>query len=302
MRPCHATWMLLTVGGLAACGDDDGGSHNTNQTAVQAMCERWAADRADLSEGTWDGDVGTCDPGEVTADGRANALRQVNLFRWMAGLPAVTEDAEHTAKNQQCALMMHANGTLSHSPDPSWTCYTAEGSEGAGSSNIATAPGVAAVDMYIGDMGNDTTLGHRRWILSNSLASVGLGSTNAYSCLWVLAGGGTATAPWTAWPPPGPFPIEAMTMGWASLDVTGWSIQSDGIALDAAVVTVRVSGSTQPVSVWTLEPGYGSSYALAFTPDGWSSAAGTTVSVEVSGIATPIAYDVSLVDCAAEGY
>ena len=84
-----------------------------------------------MSEGTWSGNIATCDPGDISADGRANALAQVNLYRWMAGLPTVVNDATLDGYAQECALMMHANGAWSHYPPTSWDCYTVDGATAA---------------------------------------------------------------------------------------------------------------------------------------------------------------------------
>ncbi len=264
-------------------------------TEAEILCARWNADRADLSEGTWTGSVASCTPGDVTGGGRDNALRQVNLYRWLADLPAVTTDPAANTATQACALMMHANGTLSHSPPTSWTCYTTLGADSAGSSNIASGPGVSAVDMYMSDWGNETTMGHRRWILSEGLGPIGLGSTSSYSCMQVIhwPSGGT----WTAWPAPGLFPIQAMDVSWVGIDESGWTLQSNTISLASASVTVTRSGTPLPVDVNVLLANYGSQYAISFIPVGWTSAAGQTYHVQVTGISSPISYDVQMIDC-----
>src|SRR6185503_16280440 len=107
---------------------------------AEAMCMHWLAERADLTEGTWTGNVAACDPGDIDAGARERTLRVLNLYRWLADLPAIGDDPTRNAKAQECALMMHANMTLSHTPPPDWTCFSADGSEAAGSSNIATGP------------------------------------------------------------------------------------------------------------------------------------------------------------------
>lgn len=291
-----------TDDGITDGTTDDGGSTGDtgpDPTEVEMMCERWTSDRADMSEGTWSGSVMACDPGDISADGRANALRLLNLYRWMVDLPEVSTDPMRDAMTQECALMMHANGTLSHSPPMGWACYSAGGASAAGSSNISSGPGVMSVDLYMVDPGNPTTLGHRRWILSNGLGPVGLGSTSGYSCMWVIGGGGGGGNPWTAWPPPGPFPVGAVNpLGFSSLDQTGWSIQSDGVDLSGAQVTITTDmGEPRPVDVTTLASGYGSSSAISMIPQGWSTEAGTTYHVQVQGVAMPIEYDVQVVDC-----
>ncbi len=325
-------WVLLcgVALGLAGCGNGDDDNDNDDGTsdadvdsdsdadadsdsdadadsdtdadadgdADATVCERWNDDRVDLSEGTWTGSVGTCDAGDVTGNGRANALKLINLYRWLADLPPVTNDAGRDAMGQECALMMHANGQLSHSPPSSWTCYTSDGASAAGSSNIASTPGVAGVDLYMVDPGNPTTIGHRRWILSNSLGPVGLGSTDSYSCAWVLGGSGSAGAQWTAWPSPGVFPFEAIApTGWSSVDETGWTLQSDSISLSGAQVAVTANSVDKPVQVTSLSSGYGSQYAIRFTPVGWTTQAGTTYHVAVTGVSPAITYDVEVVSC-----
>jgi uncharacterized protein YkwD len=264
------------------------------------MCERWNSDRAQLGEGSWSGAVVGCDAGTLSADGVENALRLVNLYRHIAGLPPVTEDPTRTAKAQACALMMHANGQLSHTPPMNWKCWTAGGSGAAGQSNISSTPGVLGVDLYMVDPGNDTTIGHRRWILSNSLGPIGLGSTSDNSCMLVIGGGGDAGKPWLAWPPPGPVPYQAMhvpTIGWTHVDQTGWTIQSDSIDLSGAGVSVTVDGVEQPVAVNVLGKNYGSAQAIRFVPQGWTVEPGKTYDVALSGVAQPIAYSVQIVDC-----
>lgn len=282
--------------------DDSSGSSSgdpPDPNDVEQMCSRWTADRSNMNEGNWSGSVAACDPGDISAEGRANALRLVNLHRWMVGLPEVTTDPARDSMAQACALMMHANGSLSHDPPMGWTCYSADGATGAGSSNISSGPGVMSVDLYMVDPGNATTLGHRRWILSNSAGPIGLGSTSGYSCMWVLGGSGVGSNEWTAWPSPGPFPFEAISpLGFASLDETGWSVQSDTIDLNGASVTITAGGEPRPVTVTNLAGGFGSSSAISMVPQGWTAQPDTTYHVLVEGIADgPIEYDVQIVDC-----
>jgi hypothetical protein len=287
---------------LVACplGSDKDSSDEDEVSATERICSRWNVDRADLSEGAWSGSVASCDPGDMDASGRENALRVTNLYRWLCDLPPVDHDPVRDAANQACALMMHANGTLSHYPDASWACYSAEGASSAGQSNIATTPAVNAVDLYMVDPGNPNTLGHRRWILSNSLGPIGFGSTSGYSCMHVLYGSGTASASWTAWPPPGVVPFEALTppTTWGySLDSTGWSVQSDEIDLSKAEALVSSAGADLPVRTTALDANYGSRWAISFIPQGWQAEAGRSYHIEIQGVTPPITYDVNVVDC-----
>jgi uncharacterized protein YkwD len=262
-----------------------------------SICARWNADRADIAEGTWSGSIDGCSAGDISASGRANALRLVNLYRFMAGLPPVTTDPEKDAKAQACALMMDANDQLSHDPPESWRCYSAPGAEAAGSSNISSGRGVGSVDLYMVDPGNPTTMGHRRWILSNGLGPIGLGSTSGSSCMWVFGGRGGGDRTWTAWPPPGDLPVQAVKPSFASIDETGWTVQSQSINLDGATVTVTAGGAARPVTKTVLQQNFGARYAISFIPQGWTTQAGTTYHVALTGISEPIEYDVRVVDC-----
>jgi hypothetical protein len=288
----------LTTGEPGTTGTADTGEPPPDAAALR--CERWKADRAQLGEGSWSGAVDACDPGTMSQDGRDNALRLVNLYRFIADLPPVTEDPVRTAKAQACALMMHANGQLNHTPPMNWKCWTADGSAAAGQSNISSTPGVLGVDLYMVDPGNDTTIGHRRWLLSNYLGPIGLGSTAVNSCLTVIGGNGNAGKPWLAWPPPGPVPYQALhvpTVPWSDVDQTGWTVQSDSIDLSAATVAVSVGGVDQPVAVNVLGKNYGSAFAIRFVPQGWTAEPGTTYDVALGNVAEPISYSVQIVDC-----
>lgn len=264
------------------------------------VCQRWNGDRADMNEGTWSGDAGACTKGDTGAPGRENARKLVNLYRALAGLPAVTEEPTWSGKAQACALMMHANGQLSHSPPMNWQCYAAEGAEAAGKSNISSTPGVVGIDLYMVDPGNPTTIGHRRWILSNSLGPIGLGSTSGYSCLWVIGGQGNAGKAWTAWPPAGIVPLEAIhvpEIPWSNVDETGWTIQSDSIDVSKAQITITEGGADRPIKLTPLLSGYGSQFAVSMIPQGWTTQAGKTYTVQVNGVPQPFSYDVQVVQC-----
>ncbi|MES1207198.1 MAG: CAP domain-containing protein [Pseudomonadota bacterium] len=284
------------TGGTGATGGTGGSSGGG--AGGGDVCARWKADRADMTEGAWTGAVASCSAGDMTAAARANVLRLVNLYRWLAALPPVDLDAALNVKDQACALMMRANNMLSHMPPGTWTCWTQSGADGAGSSNISTGQAVGSVDSYMIDNGNATTIGHRRWILSNSLGPIGVGGTDRSSCMWTLNGKGEVGKVWMAWPASGTIPLQAVLGARGqSLDTTGWTVQSDTINLAGAQVAVTVDGVAQPVTVTQLDPNYGSRYALRFNPTGWTTQAGKTYSVAVTGIATPISYTVQIVDC-----
>jgi uncharacterized protein YkwD len=292
-----------SAGGAGSGGAGVGGSASGDRSA-EATCARWKADTANLDEGTWSGSVDTCMAGDISADGRENALRFFNLIRWLADLPAVVTEDSRNQQAQACALMMTANKMLSHDPPMSWKCYSDLGHQGASTSNISGGPGVSSVLDYMVDTGNETTFGHRRIILSNELGPIGLGSAGkgGSSCMQNIGGTGKAGKPWMAWPPPGAFPMQAYADTYRrSLDDTGWSIQATTKApkldLSAAQVTVTSGGQAKAVKVEQLTGTYGQATAIRIVLDGWKASAGSTYSVSVTGTATPIAYEFQLVDC-----
>jgi hypothetical protein len=202
-------------GGAAGMG---GGSSGNTPLPTGDVCELWKAGHSNLSEGMWNGSVAGCDPGTMTEEALDNAHRLHSMFRTMAGLEPVEMTAAGNEEAQACALLMAANGRLSHSPDSSWTCYSAEGDAAAGTSSLSSGGAVASVDGYMIDPGNATTLGHRRWILSNMLASVGFGSADRFSCQYQPAKRPPAGAKaWVAWPPDGQIPIQAFGSSLAPL-------------------------------------------------------------------------------------
>jgi len=260
------------------------------------MCARWNADRVDRAASAWTAGSTMCDPGSVPADAIDDTLRRVNVYRWLSGLGPVTEDVGQRAADQDCAHMMSVNGTLNHFPPASFTCYTAAGAAGAGSSNLSLGVGSAAggVDLFMDDSGVDS-LGHRRWILNGPLGAVGIGfsaGSRGASCLGVFDSSASNTRMWTAYPNEGFAPVE-------NARAAMWSFHSNALSLGAATVSVvRISdGAALTVTVSHPADGYGPR-TVAFSPSGWTPTAGERYRVTVSGTsAGDISYEVALVSC-----
>ncbi len=265
---------------------------------IVAVCKRVLDDRADLSEGEWLGNAATCDSGVMSADWQARALKLTNLYRWLAGQPPLELATQGNVAMQDCAVMMHAAGNLSHNPGENWPCYTEDGKKAAGGSNLAPVPAVEAIDLYMADPGNDTTIGHRRWILSDWISKTAFGSTSDSSCMRV-AGGFGGPNPWIAWPPPGFYPMEMHHIAYKTVDQTGWTIQTNDVSLQDAVAEVKENGQVKPIEAMTLLPNYGSKGAFKITPAGWKIQAGSTYEVHVTTASSVIEYSFVAVDCGA---
>lgn len=227
----------------------------------------------------WNGSVSACLAGTTSQAYIDATLQRINYYRAMVGLPGdVISDPTWNAKAQQAALMMAAQNRLSHSPDPTWVCYTDAGKEAAGSSNLSLGADAAnAIDLYIDDPGaGNTPVGHRRWILYPPLKVVGVGnipagSTWGANALWVI--GGVAprpTAPeFVAWPPPGFVPYQVMPKSSGR-----WSFSYPDAEFSSASVTMTASGTNVALSIENSWAGYGDN-TIVWKPSNVSYAAPT---------------------------
>ncbi|GAA5527761.1 CAP domain-containing protein [Herpetosiphon gulosus] len=200
----------------------------------------------------WTGNASTCTPGTTTQAFRDTVLARINYFRRMAGMGTVTFDTALNAKAQQAALMMSRNRTLNHYPPSNWLCYTAEGNEAAGKSNLAagvTANGTGAIGLYMSD-DNTPSVGHRRWLLYPPTLKMGTGDVKAQTgtldanSLWVVGNTGPRPATRTeyiAWPPAGFVPFMNAYKRWS------FSLPSANFA--NAVVTMQKSGQPQALTI-----------------------------------------------------
>lgn len=241
-----------------------------------------------------------CDAGYLKSGGISDTLKRINMFRWLAGLgPTTASDAENAA-TQKCANLeawWPWTGGSPHSPPSTTPCYTAEGGAAAGRSNIAWGSGgpAGAIDQFMQDNGNETTMGHRRWIVNPPLGPVGIGywetggMYGSASCLSVFGGsGGGPTPDWVGVPNPGFVPIEIAK--WT------WTFHKSGIA-GATVTMIREDdGAPLEVTMLPLNQGYGQD-AISWAPKGWTVEAGKTYQVAVHNGDVTVVYSVKPVTC-----
>lgn len=268
------------------------------------LCQRWQATRAvrDPVEG-WLGDHEACDAGVMSADWRSATLDRINTYRALAGLRPVDHLPSLDRIAQACALAVRWHGTQDHQLEMNDRCFSRAAAEGVADSLIHAAPALSAVDDYMLDFGeqNFDSLVHRLYLLAPQLGPVGLGSTSLASCVHIANGRGPADAPrWVAWPPAGPFPLEA-----AQTDVAGWSVHSNVINLAFAEVQVFRDGiEPLEVDVRSLQSAGPAGWGLAWLPVGWDLEAGRSYRVAITdaiidGERQGFGYTVEPVDCAA---
>ncbi len=260
----------------------------------QQVCARWRAERRSVGN-EWaptPGSQDPCDPGTLTDEAQANAIRRTNLYRWLAGLEPVELNAGLRAQQQACAAIMNGINGITHQPAPNSACYTAEGAAGAGSSNLVAGTNAAdSVDLYVGDRGV-ASLGHRRWVLNPSAANTTFGHKGRFGCMYSFSRERRHDVEFVAWPPPGPLPVQAAQ--------GTWHISLYGRRAQQASVSMSIDGGPfEAVQAGQLPGNYGGQ-AQAFV---WSApqgvwAAGRQARVRVSGLqGEDIEYGVRFIDC-----
>jgi len=250
------TVLVAAPGGPAGAAGSDPWIDTWDRDAVIASYDA-EFDRVEPAMG-FTGDVDSCSPGTTSPPFRNSVFQRVNWYRQMAGLDTITESTASSTDNQQAALMMAAEGALSHSPAGGWACHTSDGAFAASKSNLALGiAGVEAIDAYMQDFGAaNTRVGHRRTMLYPQLQEMGTGDVPAGegnwasntlfvfdSNLWDDRPAVRETRDFVAWPPSGYVPAEAV---WGR-----WSFSLAGADFSAA--TVSVVGPNGSVAVEILE-------------------------------------------------
>lgn len=245
-----------------------------------------------------------CDPGSLSAGGISDTLARLDMFRWFVGLGPVADDPSLDSADQQCANLEafwdFSSPDSPHMPPSTTACYTAQGGSAAGQSNIDWGSGgpAQAIDDWMQDTGNDTTLGHRRWIMYPPLDPIGIGywqTGGMYgnsACMNVFSASGTGpNPPWVAVPNPGYAVIDTAQWTWSFHGSLG------GLA-NATASVVRVDDNTTlPVTMMPLSQGYGQD-AISWVPNGWQVEAGKTYQVTISGLSSGnVVYEVKPIAC-----
>jgi hypothetical protein len=263
----------------------------------------------------WTGDLPTCTPGTTDPAFRDLVTLRINYFRAMVGVPSgITFDPTFNLKDQAAALIMSANNSLSHFPPMTWTCYSANGYEAAGKSNIAIGnAGPDAITAYMEDFGgNNAAVGHRRWLIYPQTQLMGTGDVPdtganlAGNAIWVQDGHYLDPRPATrdnfvAWPPKGFVPYQ--------LVFPRWSLSFPNANFSSATVTMTSNGVSVAVTKEPLTPNVGEN-TLAWYQNGldtsqpfaWPRPTADTVytvnvqNVSGSGVPTSFSYTVTVID------
>ncbi|SDD83386.1 Cysteine-rich secretory protein family protein [Pricia antarctica] len=188
--------------------------------AKQLYADFYYASRDTGTEVSWTGNEPNCQPGTVPQDTKDKIFQRLLYFRKAVGLTnAIAENRLKSEKAQHAALMMHANGTLSHDPPNEWKCFSEDGKEAAQNSVLTSTRNAGAIDSYMQDQGKDNyPVGHRRYLLWSRLQEIGVGNTSSYNAIWVIGNPGERpadTPEFIAWPPKGYLPKQLAYPRWS---------------------------------------------------------------------------------------
>lgn len=259
----------------------------------------------------WTGSYGSCNAGTTSAAYLEATRRRVAFYRALAGVPSeIVMHQPFVQQAQAAALMMSVNGKLSHSPSSSWTCYSSDGAKAAGAANLASAPGITAIDLYMHDSdGGNAAVGHRRWLLYPQLQRIGAGSTPnngvafGANALYVLDsetlfGARPAVRDgYVAWPPRGFLPY--------TITPTRWSFSYPNAGFGGATVSMWQNGAALGVRKEAVTNGFGEN-TVAWVPNigasPWPRPSGDATykvqidNVRIGGAARSFSYTVVIFD------
>mgnify|MGYP000871372194 CR=1 FL=1 len=296
-----ATGLALGTGGVAATAKDVS-LKTSSRASVAKAYNRVLAPALRVKTG-WTGSTASCKRGSESAKSKRATRKAVNFVRALNQLDEIKLDSKLNKKALSTALLMHANGALSHSPSKASfsRCWSSTASLAASSSNLylsggfsgdlAPSTGARAILGYMEDAGSgNIAVGHRRWILNPTTRLMATGSTSRANALTVV---GTRTSSKAAqptyleWPAKGWFPQQLEPSG-------RWSISASSSKVSFAKAKVKVQRvnakgkvlGSHKVTVHKVRDGYGP-HTLVFSVKGVKKPKGTSTvrfKVTVSGI------------------
>jgi uncharacterized protein YkwD len=256
--------------------------------------------------------IANCQAGQLNSQTTSTLLANLNGLRALHRLPPVTYSAADEAGAQQSALLQAANDALSHTPPPSWRCYTTLGAQVSAQANLyggfGGGLGVMSDDAILAgwmtEMNNVVvdSVGHRRWILHPFLGAVSYGrvigqsptatrADGAALKVFGMPGAGVANGPlppFVAYPFE-EYPARYFDMG-ALLSFSVIASSSPGSSANATVnfanarvtVTQRGGGAMTVSKVTHDNVGYGLPNNLQWAVAGLR--AGTIYDVAITGV------------------
>jgi hypothetical protein len=173
-------FVALALAATTSSAQTDPGPVNVNdRESVRSWFNTWWPQTIGEPMG-FTGDVNTGVAGTTSQAYRNDILLRLNIYRRLAGVLPVVEDAKATTKAQAAAALNAANSPLSHNPPTSWRFYSTLGAEGSIGSLLGGGAGPDSIDSMIFDAGpQNAAVGHRQALLEPQQTAVGIGSAPA---------------------------------------------------------------------------------------------------------------------------
>ena len=185
-------------------------------TARQDYINNYTGSSFTVGDMAWTGNIASCNAGTISSTVINKVAQRINYFRRMVGVEAsVILENTRNGKCQNAALMMQANNALDHYPPNHWKCYSSDGSEAAGASNLGW---YLTIDNFIEDYGSSNThVAHRRYVLHSKAKIFGCGLVPTAQALWVLGNEGNPSIynQFIAYPPNGYIPKNLVYPRWS---------------------------------------------------------------------------------------
>ncbi len=134
--------------------------------------------------------VNNCTAGSLTSAEKQRLLAFINKIRKIHKLSELTYEPNGDVQAMEAALIMTANGTITHFPPASYFCYTADGATGAETSNLHIGMKSQQTldyseDAIVGWLIDDQSasgdqLGHRRSVINPFLNKVAFGRVDGF--------------------------------------------------------------------------------------------------------------------------
>ncbi len=236
------------------------------------------------------------------SDEQIAALRRLNAYRFLCGLPAdVVFDEKQNAHCQAGAELLAKIQRLEHTPAKPEGMDEARyqsGYLGTSNGNIAaTATLPSSVDLYMHDSDamNIAHVGHRRWCMNPAMRTTGFGRDGNFCVMWSMDERRKPAPAYemVAFPPPGYLPVDYFSTQHAwSVALNRRVIKSSESSeakiypLDENLVPGPPLAIVHKSYVGTADPGVfiGPENVLIFKPTGLDLTAGRRYVVEIRGI------------------
>ena len=202
----------------------------------------------------WTGNTGSCVAGTTSQEYRDSIFQRINWYRQMAGVLPTVEDPERSRKAQGKALIMAAEGRLSHSPTDDWACYTRQAYDT--SESLASTSGIRAINAYMEDSGeNNKAVGHRGMVIDSVARRLGTGDIPGAANALQGGTGYEYQVPrgYLAWPPPGYVPYRVVWRRWSFHQTGNYSRATVTVVNDNGPVESEIVYAGRYI-VWEMDP------------------------------------------------